>query len=101
MAQFDVYRNPNPESNTAIPYLLDIQTDLLSVLTTCVVVPLTRQENPIKHLNPLFEINGENIIMLTQEIAGIERAALGEKISSLKEYRSKIIPALDFLVSGF
>ncbi|MDD4884115.1 CcdB family protein [Sulfuricurvum sp.] len=101
MAQFDVYRNPNPESNTVIPYLLDIQTDLLSVLTTCVVVPLTRQENSIKHLNPLFKINGENIIMLTQEITGIERAALGEKISSLKEYRSKIIPALDFLVSGF
>ncbi|MFA5216966.1 CcdB family protein [Sulfuricurvum sp.] len=101
MAQFDVYHNNNIESNTEIPYLLNIQTDLLSALTTCVVVPLAREGKFMKHLNPIFEINGENVAMLTQEMAGMERSILGEKVGSLKEQRSDIIAALDFLVSGF
>ena len=38
MAQFDVYTNPNLATKRAIPYLLDIQTDLLNSLTTRVVL---------------------------------------------------------------
>jgi len=40
MAQFDVYTNLNPVTKRTIPYLLDIQTDLLNNLTTRVVIPL-------------------------------------------------------------
>lgn len=101
MAQFDVYRNANSESAEEFPYLLDIQADLLGSLSTCVVVPLVRQEKNIQHLNPIFEINGESVVMLTQELSGIEQSALGEKVWSLKEQGSEIIAALDFLVSGF
>jgi len=32
MAQFDVFENPNQETNQAVPYLLDIQADLLDGL---------------------------------------------------------------------
>ena len=101
MVQFDVYRNANSESAEEFPYLLDIQADLLGSLSTRVVVPLVRQEKNIQHLNPIFEINGESVVMLTQELSGIEQSALGEKVWSLKEQRSEIIAALDFLVSGF
>jgi len=101
MAQFDVYRNANSESAEEFPYLLDIQADLLGSLSTRVVVPLVRQEKNIQHLNPIFEINGESVAMLTQELSGIEQSVLGEKVCSLKEQRSEIIAALDFLVSGF
>ncbi|WP_305732616.1 CcdB family protein [Trichlorobacter ammonificans] len=34
MAQFDLYRTPNPETSEAIPYLLDVQADLLHNLCT-------------------------------------------------------------------
>lgn len=101
MGQFDVYRNANSASEEEFPYLLDIQADLLGSLSTRVVVPLVRQEKNIQHLNPIFEINGESVAMLTQELSGIEQSALGEKVWSLKEQRSEIIAALDFLVSGF
>lgn len=101
MAQFDVYRNANPESADAFPYLLDIQADLLRSLATRVVVPLVRQEKNIQHLNPIFEVNGESVSMLTQELSGVERSTLGEKVGSLKERRIEVIGALDFLVSGF
>ncbi len=101
MAQFDVYCNINPISLEEIPYLLDIQADLLSGLSTRVVVPLTRQSKNIQHLNPLFEINGEKVVMLTQELSGVDKNILGDKVCSLMGRRSEIIATLDFLVSGF
>jgi len=40
MAQFDVYRNAHPATRARVPYLLDVQSDLLETLATRVVVPL-------------------------------------------------------------
>lgn len=101
MAQFDVYCNINPLSLEEIPYLLDIQADLLAGLSTRVVVPLARHSKNIQHLNPLLAINGEKVVMLTQELSGVDKNILGEKVGSLENYRSKIIASLDFLISGF
>ena len=38
MAQYDLYANSNPETSETIPYLLDVQADLLDNLATRVVV---------------------------------------------------------------
>jgi toxin CcdB len=40
MAQFTVHQNKNPHTRSSIPFLLDIQNDLLRDLETRVVVPL-------------------------------------------------------------
>ena len=40
MASFTIYANPDPKSQKAIPFLLDVQSELLSPLDTRVVVPL-------------------------------------------------------------
>jgi toxin CcdB len=40
MAQFDVYTNQNPLTKRAIPYLLDIQTDLLNNLATQIIAAI-------------------------------------------------------------
>ncbi len=40
MSQFDVFDNPNDNTNQSMPYLLDVQSDLLDNLATRVVVPL-------------------------------------------------------------
>ena len=104
MAQFDVYENPNEETNQTVPYLLDLQADLLDSLATRVVVPLvaaTMIGRAVKHLNPRFKIKGEAVLMSTAELAGVPRSALGEKVVSLKEQRNEIIAALDFLITGF
>ena len=77
MAQFDVYRNPNPKTSSEIPYLLDIQTDLLDNLATRVVAPLFLASVfgiPATHLNPQFIINQTNVIQSTAELAGISPA---------------------------
>ena len=104
MAQFDVYENPNEETNQTVPYLLDLQADLLDNLATRVVVPLvaaTLIGRAVKHLNPRFKIEGEAVFMSTAELAGVPRSALGEKVASLRKQRKEIIAALDFLFTGF
>ena len=42
MAQFDVYANPHPHTNHAIPYLLDVQSDLLDPLPVASTLDLLR-----------------------------------------------------------
>jgi len=102
MAQFDVYRNPNPATRDIIPYLLDVQTDLLEPLTTRVVAPLVKAQvfRAAQHLNPSFTIEGEQVIMSTAELAGVSRRALSEVVGNLRPHREAIIAALDFLFTG-
>jgi len=103
MAQFDVYANPHPHTNHAVPYLFDVQSDLLEPLATRVVVPLVRYSvmpRPARHLNPVFEVQGERVVMSTAELAGVPIQALGAKVAALPEHRDAIMRALDFLISG-
>ncbi len=104
MAQFGVYENPNPESKEAIPYLLDVQSDLLSGLSTRVVVPLVTADTmgtAINNLNPQFMVKGAVVFMSTAELAGVPRRVLGKMVGSLIDRRDEIIAALDFLITGF
>lgn len=104
MAQFDLYINPNPETNQSIPFLLDVQTDFLSNLSTRVVVPLytaTAFGKAATQLNPNFSVQQETVVLSTSELAGVAISSLGDKVGSLKEHRQEIIAALDFLFTGF
>ena len=103
MAQFDVYLNLNPKTKQEIPFLLDVQAEILASLATRVVVPLFLSSafgKPARHLNPQFKINRKKIIMSTAELAGVSVNILGERIASLQESRNEIIAALDFLFTG-
>lgn len=103
MAQFDVYLNPNAETRRVIPYLLDVQADLLDRLATRVVVPLVLAEEmgqAAKYLNPQFKVKGVAVVMSTAELAGVSNRSLGDKIVSLKDKRDEIIAALDLLFTG-
>ena len=103
MAQFDVYLNPNAATRKAIPYLLDVQADLLDTLATRVVAPLVLAEEmglAAKHLNPQFKIKGTAVVMSTAELAGVSNRSLGDKVASLKNKRDEIIAALDLLFTG-
>ncbi len=103
MAQFDVYLNPNGATRQAVPYLLDVQADLLDMLATRVVVPLVRAETMVlsaSKLNPKFDIDESTVVMSSAELAGVSIRSLGEKVASLKAQRDEIIAALDFLFTG-
>jgi toxin CcdB len=104
MPQFSVYKNKNTSTRNTYPYLIDIQSNLLAALKTTVVIPLCTAtsvgESAISKLCPLVQINHQNYLVLTQQIAGIDKKLLGQEIGDFSCYRSEIIAALDFLVSG-
>ena len=104
MAQFDIYRNPNAATRARIPYLLDVQSDLLDSLATRIVVPLCKPDvlsgKPAERLNPAFEVEGRKLFMLTLELAGVSRRALGERVTNLAAERAAIIAALDLAITG-
>lgn len=104
MAQFFAYKNPNPATRAQYTYLLDIQSDLLSELRTTVVIPLTPSKlaapMSLTRLNPNIVIDGKSFTVMTQEIAGVDRNQLGAQAYNLSSYRSEIISALDFVLSG-
>ncbi len=104
MAQFDVYANKNTATKQTIPYLLDVQSDILNDLATRVVVPLisvSAMGKAAKHLNPQFSIKRTAVVMSTAELAGVPVSILGDKVCSIKEHRAEIIGALDFLITGY
>ncbi len=104
MAQFDVYENLNEYTKKNIPFLLDLQADLLNTIATRVVAPLVSESamgKPIDHLNPQFQIKRKSVYMSTAEMAGVPVRALGEKVGNLRDQRHIIIAALDFIFTGF
>jgi toxin CcdB len=104
MAQFDVYRNSNAAQAKRIPFVVDVQSDLLDHLATRVVVPLADpkvlESKPAKILNPAFVVDGRKVIMLTPELAGIPKKALGQKLAALHDKRAEIVAALDLTFTG-
>jgi len=77
---------------------------LLSELKTTVVIPLSPANimapMRLSRLNPSVVLNGETLLAITQDIAGIARNQLGAQAYDLSIYRSDIIAAVDFVVSG-
>lgn len=104
MAQFDLHANPDATSNHRIPFLLDVQSDLLDLLSTTVVVPLydpgAVNVPPIRRLMPVFEVNGQSVIMATPELAGVSRKRLPPTMGDLRRQREVIMAALDTLLTG-
>lgn len=101
--QFAVYRNANKAGARAVPYLLDIQNDLIDSLKTRVVVPLvspSKVESAVSRLMPIFEIEGLPWVMDTALLAGVSTKSIGKRVTSLSDDRIRIIAALDVLISG-
>jgi len=98
MARLDVYRGPDGH------YLLEIQSDLLQHLNTCVVVPLMEPQSaprPAQFLNPIFRIGADDVVMVTQFMSGVPRSILGERVANLSDHHIAVVRAIDMLMQGF
>lgn len=99
MARFDVYSVPGD-----LGFLLDCQANVLSRLDTRFVVPLLpRSFSPpvFPGLNPIFTVEGEQVIMLTQSASAIPARLLVRPIMSLADQHYVISNALDMLLTGY
>ena len=104
VVQYDVYPNPSPRSREWVPYLVDVQSDLLSALRTRLVMPLTRvavglPQTP-RRLAPVFSIEGERLALQPQATAGLDARLLKKPVASLAAHAGEIRDALEAVVSG-
>jgi toxin CcdB len=102
--QYHIYRNANPNSQQHIPYLLNVQANLLSRLNTVTVIPVYRADQLhgaiIKRLMITVTIEQVDCVIVTPEIAAIPCKLLGECVDDLSFLRGDIIAALDLLLTG-
>ena len=103
MAQLDVYRNPADVEDDELPYVLDVQSDLLAHLNVRIVVPLVRADvvdPPLPGLNPRFLVEDRTVVMATTLIGGLPARALRDPVASLAGHRHEIVGAIDMLITG-
>jgi len=99
MARFDIYPGMD-----ASGYVLDVQSNLLEPLNTRVVIPLLPKRDvpkPAERLNPVFRIGRKDYVMVTQFLAAVPLAQLGQAIDNLSQHQSEITAAMDMLTHGF
>jgi toxin CcdB len=100
MARFDVYKY-----SAAVPYVVDVQADLLSDLKTRVVIPLLphtqAKKEILPRLKPVVKVHGKDYVLMTTDIGTVKIGDLGVSAENIVEYRQVITDAIDFLMSGF
>ncbi|MDP2737770.1 MAG: CcdB family protein [Pseudorhodobacter sp.] len=99
MSQYGLFKNPEGDG-----YLLDVQSDLLDDFNVRVVVPLLPQGTaPVaaSRLNPVFSVDGEPHVMMTQYLAAVPENMLKARVGDLSQRFGTITAALDMLFHGF
>lgn len=94
VARFDVYRNSGDKSSD-VPYLLDVQSDVLEGLDSRVVVLLRRRDryqdiSLPANLIPTVEVEGIGYVLETPKLATVPLRILKTRVASLEEKRFEI-----------
>jgi toxin CcdB len=101
MAQFDVFRAP--EGFGDIAFFLNVQSDLLNITETRVLVPLMASSvapPQMGRLNPEITIKDRRYIAQFQDIQSHSTVAFGSPVDNLSQQRYEFVVAFDLLISG-
>lgn len=100
MARFDVYQHPDAALRRNTPFLLDVQNNHISGIATRVVVPLrtaNQVAQPMRDLNPVFEVAGKRVVLDTAALAAVPCAELKKAVDNVAAHSGTIVAALDVL----
>lgn len=105
MARFDIYNNPDKNKGN-IPYLLDVQSNVISGLATRIVIPLRTLAGFSTHvlpddLFPLIKVNGKNYFLDTPQMGAIPVVELQKKVGSAQSAQLEIQTALDRVFGAY
>ena len=100
--QYDVIENPDAEESAHWPYLVVLQSDLVSGLRSTVVAPLVARSDMdgARRLNPVRVVDGREFWLATHELFAVDQRMLRKKVTSFSEHRGSITAALDLLFTG-
>lgn len=76
---------------------------ILRDLDTRITVPLFLFEDapkPAGRLNPVFNFDGQQVVMLTQYASGIRKNIMGDRVGTLEREHDAIMGALAMLMIG-
>jgi len=87
------------------PFVVGIQSDLLSSLAIRRMVPLavtelTASDLP-RRLCPIIAVRKQHLMLVPFEAAPLDKRLLKTKLASVKERANDIIAAMDAVLSGF
>ena len=105
MARFDIYENPG-RNKANIPYLVEVQSKVISGLATRIVIPLRHLAGFSKlalpsDLFPLIVIDGTDYFLDTPQLGAIPSNELKARIGSAQDYRFGIQAALDRVFGSY
>lgn len=105
MNQFDIFRNINPKSSKDVPFLINLQSDPLDLLTSKIVAPLRKEadysDQKLSRIHITIKIRNIDYIIFISEMAAISSDLMGEKVMNAAALRQKLISAIDLLFTGF
>lgn len=103
MAQFDVHAYKGRQ-RADVAYVVLVQSALFDDYRRRVVVPLVRlsavaanASGPGSRLNPVFQVQGVDVVLHPLDMVSMDMTALGEKVTSLADQGQAITDALDEL----
>ena len=101
MSQFDIHRNVDGRKEIT-PYVVVVQSRRFDGTRRRVVVPIVvksavHSTDPV--LNPVFEIEGKQVVLNTLAMVSMPVERLGERIGSLAADGDRIIAAIDLLIT--
>ena len=96
MAQFDLFRLADGL------LVVDLQTDLIGIEASRIVVPLRQAGRFAAFPGPTPEVDadGGRWIVRVQELAAVPGAELRNRVGSLAAHRDSLKRALDILIDG-
>ena len=87
-----------------IPFVLDIQSRLLTAMGTRVVAPVVARRRlasaVVERLNPCIWIDGVEHVVVMQQLFAIDSHALGRSVLDCRAQSHTMVAALDTLISG-
>jgi len=98
--RFDIVENTRRRG--LYPLLIVLQHDHVTSIDSVVVAPLVHIKKGPKggRLHPIVEVDGEQYVILTEDLASTPRNQLGPVRSSAKSKGYEITAALDMLFTG-
>jgi toxin CcdB len=102
VAQWDVYPNPSERARGELPFVVDVQSDLLAGLRTRLVVPLAAEVTAAlpPRMCPRLDIGARRLQLLPQEAGAVPANSLRRPVVSLRVQQHQIVDALDAVISG-
>jgi toxin CcdB len=101
-SQFDVFVNPSPASRRLHPFVVCLQSPLLSARTQQIVAPLVSRKSFAlsSRITPAIRIDVEEYVVMIPLLASLPAKALEQRVANLQRHRDDLLAAVDLLFYG-